>query len=221
MSATITVAALVGVALASVTIPAAAQARYLALGDSYTIGEGVDERDRWPVQLVRALAGARIEIGDPEIIARTGWTTDELDAAITARDPQGPYGLVTLLVGVNDQYRGRSPESYRAPFRALLQRAICFAGGEASRVVVVSIPDWGVTPFNRRREAAVVAREIDAYNAVNREEAAAAGVVWLDITDLTRADPTAVVADGLHPSAAMYARWTERLVPLARTALRR
>ncbi len=195
--------------------------RYLALGDSYTIGEGVAGADRWPVQLARALSADGVAVGTPEIIAQTGWTTDELDAAITSAAPQGPYALVTLLIGVNNQYRGRRADEYRTEFSALLHRAIGLAGGDASRVIAVSIPDWGVTPFNRERDREQVAAEIDAYNAVSRGEARAANVAWLDITDLTRADPAAVVADGLHPNAAMYARWTERLVPLATAALRR
>jgi lysophospholipase L1-like esterase len=213
--------ALTALILMTLVPTADAQRRYLALGDSYTIGEGVPEAARWPVQLVAALGTAGVTVTAPEIIARTGWTTDELDAAITARDPQGPYALVTLLIGVNNQYRGRSVDEYRTQFRALLQRAIGFAGGEAARVIVVSIPDWGVTPFNTRRDKATVAAQIDAYNAVNKEESAAAQVAWVDVTDLTRAQPAAVVADGLHPSAAMYAQWTARVLPLAQAALRR
>jgi lysophospholipase L1-like esterase len=213
--------ALMALTLMTLVPTADAQRRYLALGDSYTIGEGVPEAERWPVQLVAALGTAGVPVTAPEIIARTGWTTDELDAAITARAPQGPYALVTLLVGVNNQYRGRSVDEYRTQFRALLQRAIGFAGGDPARVIVVSIPDWGVTPFNTRRDPATVAAQIDAYNAVNKAESAAAQVAWVDVTDLTRAQPAAVVADGLHPSAAMYAQWAARVLPLAQAALRR
>jgi lysophospholipase L1-like esterase len=198
---------------------AAAQQRYLALGDSYTIGEGVPDTDRWPNQLVRALRSHGRSAADAEIVAKTGWTTDELDAAITQHDPKGPYDLVTLLIGVNNQYRGRSVEEFRTQLRALVARAIAFARNDARRVVIVGIPDWGVTPFNTARDAAQVAREIDAFNAVNREEAARAGAAWVDITDLTRASPRDVVADGLHPSAAMYAKWVERATPLAERAL--
>lgn len=221
MPTTLSVSALIGVALASIATPVAAQLRFLALGDSYTIGEGVAEAERWPVQLAKQLQARDIRVAAPEIIAKTGWTTDELESAINAARPVPPYELVTLLIGVNNQYRGRSVDEYRVQFKALLDRALYLAGMEPSRVIVVSIPDWGVTPFNRRRDKAVVAREIDAFNAVNREEAAALKVQWLDITDLTRAEPGAVVEDGLHPSAAMYAQWTERLVPMAVKALRR
>lgn len=195
--------------------------RYLALGDSYTISEGVAEHDRWPVQLAAALRASGVQIGEPDIIARTGWTTDELDRAMTAQSPKGPYALVTLLIGVNNQYRGRSVDEYREQFRALLTRASGFAGGVAGHVVVLSIPDWGVTPFNTSRPAAQVAREIDAFNATAEKAARDAGAKWVDITDLTRAEPRAVVADGLHPNAAMYARWVARVEPMARAILRR
>ncbi|HYV96289.1 MAG TPA: SGNH/GDSL hydrolase family protein [Gemmatimonadaceae bacterium] len=196
-----------------------APARYLALGDSYTIGEGVSDSARWPVQLARALRKAGADVADPDIIARTGWTTDELDRAITERNVTGPYALVTLLIGVNNQYRGRSVDEYRPQFAALLKRAIGFAGGSAARVIVVSIPDWGVTPFNKNRDKATVAREIDGFNAAALQICRAEGVTYVDITDLTRAEPAAVVADGLHPSEAMYARWVQRLVPPARAIL--
>ena len=121
--------------------------RFLALGDSYTIGEAVPPEARWPVLLADALRAHGFPFAAPTIIAQTGWTTDELSAAIDRADPQGPYDLVTLLIGVNNQYRGGSVAEYRTEFRALLHRAIGFAGGTAGRVVVVSIPDWSVTPF--------------------------------------------------------------------------
>lgn len=206
-------------ALMARVVPLSAQQRYLALGDSYTIGEGVGESDRWPVQLVRALRARGAAVAEAEIIAKTGWTTDELDAGITGRAPKGPFGLVTVLIGVNNQYRGRSADEFRTQLRALLVRAKGFANGDAHRVIVVSIPDWGVTPFNTSRDPAQVAREIDTFNTINREEAARAGVYSVDITDLTRSAPRDVVSDGLHPSAAMYAKWVERIAPVAQKAL--
>ena len=194
--------------------------RFLALGDSYTIGESVAEADRWPNQLARTLRAKGNAIGSPEIIARTGWTTDELSAAIDAASPRGPYSLVTLLIGVNNQYRGRSAEEYRAEFSALLKRAIGFAGGDPKRVVVVSIPDWGVMPFADGRDRTKIASEIDAFNAVNREEAARAGARYVDVTAISRrGDPAFVASDKLHPSAAMYAAWTEAIAPEAAAAL--
>jgi lysophospholipase L1-like esterase len=191
-------------------------ARYLALGDSYTIGESVAPADRFPHQLAREL-----NLGDPQIIAKTGWTTDELNAAIDSAHPRGPYDLVTLLIGVNNQYRGRDAEQYRGEFAALLQRAIAFAGGEATKVVVVSIPDWGVTPFAEGRDRGKVGHEIDTYNGINREETARAGARYVDITAVSRrADPALVAGDGLHPSPAQYTEWVKLILPEARAALR-
>ena len=181
--------------------------RDLALGDSYTIGESVAETDRYPVQLAHAL-----KIGEPQIIAKTGWTTDELNAAIDKADPHGPFDLVTLLIGVNNQYRGRSADEYRQQFTGLLQRAIGFAGGKAKNVVVISIPDWGVTPFAKDRDRAKIAREIDQFNAINREETLKAGARYVDITPESRKaanDPSLVAGDGLHPSGKMYSEWTQ------------
>ena len=200
-------------------------ARFLALGDSYTIGEGVASHERWPVQLAARLRDMGIDIAEPQILATTGWTTDELAAAMDAAAFAPPYGLVTLLIGVNNQYRGRDVDEYRAQFRDLLQRAIGLAGGSAAHVVVVSIPDWGVTPFAARegRDAARVAREIDAFNAAARAAALAAGSHWVDVTSISRTPVSRdeLVADGLHPSGAQYARWVEAIMPVAVGALRR
>jgi lysophospholipase L1-like esterase len=190
-------------------------ARYLALGDSYTIGESVAPADRFPHQLAREL-----NLGDPQIIARTGWTTDELNDAIDAANPQGPFDLVTLLIGVNNQYRGRDAEQYRVELAALLQRAIGFAGGDAKNVVVVSIPDWGVTPFAEGRDRAEIAKDIDRYNAINREEAVRAGARYVDITPVSRGgDPALVAEDKLHPSGKQYTEWMRLILPEAQAAL--
>ncbi len=193
----------------------------LALGDSYTIGEGVAPEAAWPAVVARALRADGIEVTEPTVIAVTGWTTDELDAAITEReaDLAPPYALVTLLIGVNDQYRGRPADAFRAPFRALLDRAVGFAGGDPQRVVVVSIPDWGVMPFAADRDGAAIAAEIDAYNAIARDDAEAAGAAFADVTPLSRAQGALVAPDGLHPSGEAYAGWAERIVPPARAAL--
>lgn len=192
--------------------------RYLALGDSYTIGERVPPEARWPHQLA-----ARLGLGTPQIIAVTGWTTDELDAGIDAADPQGPYHLVTLLIGVNDQYRGRDVRTYRERFSVLLDRAVGFAGGEVSRVVVVSFPDWGQTAFqvrdDRGRSREQIAREVDAFNAAARGITETKGAAWVDITSLSRAQGTMTVADDLHPDEEAYASWTDLIVPAARAAL--
>ncbi len=197
-------------------------ARFLALGDSYTIGESVAASDRWPNLLAIQLRSHGINAADPQIIARTGWTTDELSHAIDDAKPQGPYALVTLLIGVNNQYRGRDAEQYRTEFVALLHRAIGFAGGQPDRVIVVSIPDWGVTPFAASRDAAAIAREIDHFNAINHEETTRAKAHYADITAISRrvhSDPALVAPDGLHPSAKMYTQWVTTILPEAMKAL--
>lgn len=198
---------------------ARATLRYLALGDSYTIGEGVAAADRWPAVLGRALETQGFGTVSVEIVARTGWTTGELDAAIAASSLAGPYDLVTLLIGVNDQYRGRSLAAFSTGLEGLLEQAIGFAGGFPSRVVAVSIPDWGVTPFGEGGDPSQVAAEIDAFNAAAAAIAANAGVVWVDVTTISRANPGLVVADGLHPSAGQYLLWVDAILPAARVAV--
>lgn len=198
--------------------------RYLALGDSYTIGEAVDEAGRWPRQLALALRREGVLVADPRIIATTGWTTDELDAAITAAEPLGEQDFVSLLIGVNNQYRGRSVDEYRVQFSALLWRAIGFARNRADRVLVLSIPDWGVTPFakDQGKDTAQIARELDAYNAAAREACTQRGVAFVDITAVSRArggEPGMLAEDGLHPSAAMYWEWTRLAFPVAHRLL--
>lgn len=196
---------------------------YLALGDSYTIGESVDPGQRWPVLLARAFREAGVPLGEPVIVARTGWTTDELAAAMDEAGLQGRYDLVSLLIGVNNQYRGRSPEEFRLQFRDLLARAVALAGGENERVLVLSIPDWGVTPFARGRDRDRIAREIDAFNRVKMEECWRAAVSWVDVTPISReaeGDPDLVASDGLHPSGLMYARWVQAAFPVALEMLR-
>ena len=198
--------------------------KYLALGDSYTIGEGVAEDGRWPVVLARALRAEGVALEDPRIIATTGWTTDELAAAIDAAEPLGEWDFVSLLVGVNNQYRGRSLENYREEFTTLLQRAIGFARGRAERVLVLAIPDWGVTPFGTAsgRDVAQIARELDAFNAAAAAICAEHGVAFVDIAPVARergAEAAMLAGDGLHPSAAMYALWAAQALPVARRLL--
>lgn len=194
--------------------------RLLCLGDSYTIGESVPVAERWPVQLAEVLRQRGMDVADPVIIAKTGWTTDELNDAIDDADPKGPFDLVTLLIGVNNQYRGRSAEEYRREFRALLARAIGFAGGRADRVIVLSIPDWGVTPYAAGRDREQIGREIDQFNAINREETGRARAHYVDITPISRkANPALIAEDGLHPSGAMYREWVSLVQPVAIRAL--
>ena len=208
---------------AAVTTDAPGQ-RFLALGDSYTIGEGVPAIQRWPAQLAALLAAEGIEVAPPETIATTGWTTAELAGGIGRAKPCGPYSLVTLLIGVNNQYRGLSQDTYRDEFRILLVQAIGFAGGEASRVIVLSIPDWGVTPYAEGRDRQRIGREIDAFNAINRSETASAGARYVDIATVSRragSDAALTAPDGLHPSGELYGRWAVLVLPEARAALGR
>jgi len=196
--------------------------KFLALGDSYTIGEGVAASDRWPVQLAALLREQGQDFAEPQIIARTGWTTDELSDAIDGADPQGPYDLVSLLIGVNNQYRGRGTEEYRDEFAGLLQRAIGFAGGDARRVIVLSIPDWGATPFAEGRSRDEIAGEIDVFNAINRQETERLGVRYVDITAQSRtagSNPTFLAPDGLHYSGLTYAEWARLSLPVALEAV--
>ncbi len=198
--------------------------RYLALGDSYTIGEGIAPEDRWPVQLADALRDAGLIVDGPDVVATTGWTTNELDAGIDAAAPVGPYDLVSLLIGVNDQYRGRDVALYGPAFSALLERAVGFAGGDVSRVFALAIPDWGVTPFGAHsgRETAAIARELDAYNACAAAICAARGVAFVDIAPVSRArgrEPEMLADDGLHPAAALHTEWMRLALPVARRVL--
>jgi lysophospholipase L1-like esterase len=196
--------------------------RILALGDSYTIGEGVETEARWPMQLAERLRTEGLTVAEPELIARTGWTTDELAEAIARQDPEGPYQLVMLLIGVNNQYRGNPIAEYRAEFEALLITAIHLAGDETARVVVLSIPDWGATPFAQGQDQARIRGEIEAFNAENRQASERAGVHYVDVTQLSRlaqANPALLASDGLHPSGEMYAAWVELLLPVTRSAL--
>ncbi|HEY1589595.1 MAG TPA: SGNH/GDSL hydrolase family protein [Rhodanobacter sp.] len=202
-------------------LPATPALHYLALGDSYTIGEAVAADQRWPAVLVQRLRQAEVAIDDPQIIAVTGWTTDELAQGMDEATLTAPYDLVTLLIGVNNQYRGRAADEYRQQFASLLARAIALAGHRATRVVVVSIPDWGVTRFAREqdRDSARIASELDSYNAIARNEAARTGAHFVDITGISRQSPLLVADDGLHPSAAQYALWVDAILPVVRTAL--
>ncbi len=187
---------------------------YLALGDSYTIGETVLLADNFPYQTVQLLREKGFSFYAPEIIAKTGWTTDELTNAISQRKTLPSYDFVTLLIGVNNQYRGRTVENFKPEFEALLRQAIRFSGNNKDHVFVLSIPDWGVTPFAEGRNRAQVAREIDAYNNICKQVSMENGVHFIDITPSTRLatkDHSLVAADGLHPSGKEYSKWAADL----------
>lgn len=188
---------------------------YLALGDSYTIGEAVDPGDRYPIQALQQLFP---EGGyAPDIIATTGWTTGDLLKALAAARPAGDYQAVSLLIGVNNQYQGRSKDEYREELTTLLKKAIALAGGRPSHVIVLSIPDYSVTPFARNSDTTQIAAEIDAFNAINHRVSIAFGVHWLDVTAESRkaaVDPSLVAPDGLHFSGKEYAVWAKMMTPL-------
>lgn len=191
---------------------------YLALGDSYTIGESVSADERYPVQAMQA-AGIP---GQPDIIATTGWTTRDLLAALASEKPVSGYPIVSLLIGVNNQYQGRSQEEYREEFTTLLQKAIGLAGDRPAHVIVLSIPDYSVTPFARGsgRDTAVIAAQIDSFNVINHAIALQYGVVWLDVTGESRkaaTDATLLAADGLHFSGKEYGIWAKLMAPVMAT----
>ncbi len=191
--------------------------RYLALGDSYTIGDGVEESQRWPNLLAERLHARSYDV-EVTIVAQSGWTVQDLMLGMRERALEPPYDLVSLLIGANDQFRGYDPDQYRRQFVRALGKAIEYAGGNAGRVMVVSIPDWGVTPAASGLDRTRIAREIDAFNAINRQEAQRFGALFVDITPLSRQaeqDLSLLSLDGLHPSGSMYALWVEIILPYA------
>lgn len=196
---------------------------FLALGDSYTIGESVGEQERWPVQLVSKLATDSILVPNLKIIARTGWTTDELQAGIDKEKLSTQYDMVSLLIGVNNQYRGYPINQYSLEFKSLLLQSIRFAGGNKSKVFVLSIPDYGVTPFGLSKGDSDISSEIDEYNTIASNIAKEHGVVYFNITEISRkaqTDLSLLATDKLHPSGKMYAEWVDLIYPWVRTQLR-
>jgi lysophospholipase L1-like esterase len=194
----------------------ATQLSYLALGDSYTIGEAVEQAASFPFQLADLLKAKGVAVDEPRVIAKTGWTTDELKLAIAQEKINQTYDLVTLLIGVNNQYRGYSPKVYQKEFEELLEMAIGFAGNEKQRVYVVSIPDWGVTDFAKQsgRNLQTISEEIDIFNEINRQVTLAEKVCYVDITKASRNavnDSSLIAKDGLHPSEKMYQQWAQQL----------
>ena len=206
------------------TMTASDSVTYLALGDSYTIGEAVPQNQSYPYQLTDLLNTNKFNVRAPTIIATTGWTTDELIGAISRSDIHNKtYDFVTLLIGVNDQYQQLSQDNYKIKFAQVLNTAISFAKGDTSRVFVLSIPDWGVTPFAAGRDS-TIGPQIDQFNAINKTITQKAGVHYLDITAISRqaaTDPTLIAPDGLHPSGKMYGLWMGLLEPLVAARLKK
>jgi lysophospholipase L1-like esterase len=190
---------------------------FLALGDSYTIGEAVDESQRWPIQLKTILHNKGIVLNEVDIIAQTGWTTDELKRAIDDHKITRTYNYVSLLIGVNNQYRGNPIDVYEKEFKELLEMAICFSGNNVKQVFVLSIPDWGAMPFADGKDRDAIGKQIDDFNAVNKRISLELGVNYVDITSISRIaliDKELVASDGLHPSGKMYGMWANEVTKL-------
>ena len=193
---------------------------YLALGDSYTIGQSVLEAERFPNQTVSLLRAQNIKINDPKIIAASGWVTKNLIDALNTDPPKDNYNVVSLLIGVNNQYQGRRFDDYKTEFTLLLTRAIQYAGNKPTHVFVLSIPDYSVTPFASGSDKEQIAAEIDQYNLVNKSISLQLGVNYLDITPISReSEPALIASDGLHPSGKQYKRWADLLAPMMLLAI--
>lgn len=195
---------------------------YLALGDSYTIGELVPLRYSFPYQAVQLLRAAGLSFTAPEIIAKTGWTTDELAAAVSHYSFLSTYDFVSLLIGVNNQYRGRPAGEYAEQFEDLLKKALFFAGERARRVAVISIPDYGVTPTGQAMDPGKIARELDEFNRINASVSRKYGAHYIEITRGSREalhDPELIAEDKLHPSAKEYAKWASKLAEVVKESM--
>jgi lysophospholipase L1-like esterase len=199
----------------TVVTPMVKNITYLALGDSYTYGQNVLENERFPNQLADSLVKQNIKVKNLRNIARTGWRTDDLQAGITAANiADSTFDMVSLLIGVNNQYQNRSIEVYKTEFTELLNQAVKFAGGKKNRVVVVSIPDYAFTSFGNGSTR--ISGEIDNFNAANEQITKANGIAYVNITPISRdgiKDPSLVASDGLHPSGKQYGRWVSAMMP--------
>lgn len=203
------------------TLPAIS-AKYLALGDSYTIGESVEDTERFPAQTAKLLGEQQINVSTPEYIAVTGWTTTDLLAAINLQNPAKDFDIVTLLIGVNDQYQHRDTNEYRTFFTELLNKSIDLAAGKKAHVFVLSIPDYSAAPFVDEADKASVSAQVDVFNAINKEVTLQNNITYIDITPATRqavSDASLVANDGLHPSGKEYAVWANMLAPLIKKVL--
>jgi lysophospholipase L1-like esterase len=186
--------------------------KILCLGDSYTIGEGVLFADNFPHQMANILTNKNIDIAELTIVAKTGWTTDELIGPMEMQIKNNDYDVVTVLIGVNNQYRGRTAAEFSIHLQYVINRAITFTQGDANRVICISIPDWGVTPFNTDRDAPTVSAQINEYNAIVKQQAEICQTHFVEITESTRANATKsefLALDGLHPSKLEYAIWAK------------
>jgi len=188
---------------------------YLALGDSYTIGEAVSLTESFPYQVVQLLRSKEYNFSAAEIIAKTGWTTDELLDAINKSTLLSKYDFVTLLIGVNNQYRGRDALEYKEQFEELLKKAIELANGKKEHVIIVSIPDYSVTPYANSMDTEKISKEVEVFNSINRALSIQYKAQYVDITETSRnakSDPALITSDGLHPSGKEYAKWAEKII---------
>lgn len=189
--------------------------RFLALGDSYTIGESVPDDKKWPVQLRDSLIKRGEVFDEFKIIATTGWRTDDLSKAIGEAQLTNDYNLVSLLIGVNNQYQSRPLQNYGPEFEILLNKAVELAGGIKENVFVLSIPDYGYTPFGQQRNNTKISEELIDYNAICKRITIDNNIKHIDITTISfRAidEPNLVAADGLHPSADQYTLWVREIL---------
>ncbi|MDA7502182.1 SGNH/GDSL hydrolase family protein [Chitinophagales bacterium] len=196
------------------------QLTYLALGDSYTIGEGVDEDSRWPKQLEKKLMANNCTVASTSVLAQTGWTTRDLIESLNTAD-LGQFDLVSLSIGVNNQYQGLSFDEFKIEFEELLNASVQLSG-DSSRVFVVSIPDYGLTPFGSSN-AETIAQELDNYNDFSAQICEERSIPYIDITTISRtlgASNGALASDNLHPSGSQYAAWVEEILPVVLELLR-
>lgn len=197
--------------------------KIILMGDSYTIGQSVNVKDRWPVQLENKLTTEGILISELKIIAQTGWTTSDLIRGIENEITNPPYDLVTLQIGVNNQFRNEGIDKFRDELILLMKQAIEFAGGNSSKVIIISIPDWGATPFAENFDRDLIASEIDLFNSITLEQSNVFNLTFIDITPISRQaidNPLLIAEDGLHPSMEMYKQWVDLMLPIVLAILK-
>jgi len=191
--------------------------KFLALGDSYTIGQSVEVNERWPVQFLKELKATTNVIDTLQIIAQTGWRVDQLKEAMNSSDLEPPYGIVSLLIGVNNQYQGQNANDFRPEFIEILEKSLKLVENRTERLFVISIPDWGASPYGFGFDRAKVSKEINEFNSVVKEESEKRGLRYFDITTISRRaliDRTLIASDGLHPSGKMYKLWVDKMIPI-------
>jgi lysophospholipase L1-like esterase len=209
----------------SINDASASKHTYLALGDYYVLGEGIDEHERWPIQLEAALRGHEYHINYPYFVANKTWTVDQLTARLNEEEFDKHYDLITIQIGVNDEFKKKSVAQFAKDFQALLEKVVTLTGGKHGRIVVLGIPDWSATPFARSKKSDqldAIAESIDKYNQVIKKETIAIGAHYVDITDLSKkaaTNPGLTSADGLHPSGVMYKSWVDKMYPVILQAL--